>query len=355
MTPEITLFGCPFDCDEKHDAVVEKQTGAGMNRMNDDPLEAVADILRTLVPEERWHRGGVIEVPPWLRPQPPADAMPQVDTAAFVAFIDRDGCRDMAARVEHFVRDTILPGIPCMVAVDHCLTGGVIRALAAHYGKENLTTVVLDSHTDAVPMSVLSAAVQYDIDTNPDSPHFKDDPFLYNRTESYNASSFIHHLLEEQVILPGNLMILGASDLPQKRAARIKDRRIADYVDVFGRLKRKGVKLVGKKDCQTKPTKVKNLFRQIKTPYVYVSIDMDIGSRNAVEAVRFRDWKGLSANQIYGLAAALTGRLGKGLELVGMDVTEFNARRAGQPGAAGFDQTYEIAAELIKRIAFHGK
>lgn len=353
MDKKIVFFGCPFDCDEKHESIMEKRFGTGKPPNSDDPLDAVMEIVRREIHAAHWDEKGSVAVPGWLRPQPATEDLAKIVVDEFVDFIDRDGCREMADQVARFVREAVLPHVPCMVTVDHCLTGGAFKALAEHYGKENITLLILDSHTDAIPMSRLAEAIQYDIDTNPNSPHSKDDPFLYNRPESYNASSFVHHLVSESVVDPRHLMIIGVSDYPEKRVWRIKDPRVARYVGEFTELKKMGVKLVTKKDCQFKPAKIKALLKQIRTPYLYLSVDMDIGSRNAVEAVRFRDWKGLNEKQILSLADAIRKQFSKGPQLVGMDINEINPRRAGQHFPSGQDRTYALAASLIQKIAFH--
>ncbi len=353
MKKKIVFFGCPFDCDEKHESIMEKRSFTGKLPTGDDPLDAVMEIVRREVPSGLWDEKGSVDVPSWLRPQPSGEDISKIVVDNFVEYIDRDGCRQMADKVESFVRESVLPHIPCMVTVDHSLTGGVFKALAEHYGKENITLMILDSHTDAIPMSSLAGAIHYDIDTNTNSVHNKDDPFLFNRSESYNASSFVHHLVAETVVDPGNLMIVGVSDYPDSRVRRIKDPRVAKYVGEFANLKKKGVKLITKKDCQMKPAKVKALFKQIRTPYLYVSIDMDIGSRNAVEAVRFRDWKGLNEKKIFNLTDSIAALLSEERRLVGMDINEINPRSAGRYFPSGQDRTYEIAARLIQKIAFH--
>jgi arginase family enzyme len=107
---------------------------------------------------------------------------------------------------------------------------------------------------------------------------------------------------------------------------------------------------VKKKDLAAGSAKVRALFKRIKTPWLYVSIDMDVGSNNAVGAVRFDDWTGLSEAQIYRLAAELRKVLDRGVSLAGLDVCEFNPRRAGMG-----DRTYRVAANLIKALAFGHK
>jgi arginase family enzyme len=350
---EVVLFGCPLDCDEKHDAIQEKLSTPWPGRPTDDPLLPLMEALHQVVSEDQWDIGGSVPVPGWLRPIPPDSDRGLIIVDAMVDFIDRGGCREFAGKVEDLVTSTILPNLPCMVTVDHSLMGGAYAALAKHYGKENLSLIVVDSHTDAVPMNRLAGAIAYDMDTNPDSIYDPLDPFLQNRTESYNASTFIHHLVDAGMVAPRDLYIIGVSDYPGKRTLRIKDRRITDYVAAWTGLKQKGATIITKKECQLKQTKLKSLLKKIRTPYVYVSIDMDIGARNAVEGVRFKNWQGLTETQIYRLIDTIVQTGGKDLELAGMDITEIDYRKAGLNLPSGPDKTYEIAANIIKKIVFN--
>ena len=350
---KVVFFGCPLDCDEKHDAIEEKQAGAALSGPTDDPLDNIMDLIRQEVPVALWETKGSLPVPSWLRPSPQGQARQRLVVDEFIRFIDQDGCRQTASEVDDFVTRQVLPDLPCMVAVDHSLTGGVFKALARRLGEKDISLIIVDSHTDAVPMPLLGEAIQYDIDNNPNSVYDRNDPFLYDRTDSYNASSFIHHLLEEHILVPANLFLIGASDYPEKRAMRLKDPRIAHYTGIYSGLKHRGAKLITKEECLTKPSKLKTLLKNIKTPYLYVSIDMDIGARNALEGVRFRNWKGLAEKQIYKVIDLICEFVPEDIQLAGMDIMEINPRRAGSHFPSGQDRTYRIATNLIKRIAFN--
>jgi arginase family enzyme len=345
---QVVFLGCPLDCDEQLASIEEKRAWSPAPGMVNDPLEAVLALIRDDVPAPRWASLGSLTVPSWLWPLPPAAKKGGVTSAAMVDFIDSDGCREFADQIHRLVAQDVFPAIPCLVAVDHCLAGGPIRAVAERVGSRALTVVILDSHTDAVPMPVLAGAIAYDMATNPSSVYDRSDPLLYNRPDSYNASSFLHHLIAEDVLSPENLYLVGIGDLPDKRVARIEDPRIEGYVGVYKELKSLGAKLITKKDCLLKPSKVKALLTKIKTPYLYISIDLDIGARNASEGVRFLNRQGLDARQILRLALHLAVAIAAGAQLAGIDVTEFNGRKAG-----GTDPTYRIAADLIKILAFN--
>lgn len=350
---KVVFLGCPLDCDEKHEAIQEK-IGYGVSGPTvDDPLKPIVGMLAESVTNDHWRVDGSLTVPGWLRPIVPREDKARVTVENYVNFIDRNGCFDFARAIQQKVADSVLPDFPCLIAVDHSLSGGVYKALAEHYGRENISFLVVDSHTDAVPMSRLADAILYDAQTNRDSVFDADDPYLHNRTESYNAGSFIQGLLEDGVLDPRDLYIIGISDFPAKKAFRIKDKRIAGYVAVYHSLQSRGATLITRQECQMQPTKVKNLLKRIRTPYAYLSIDMDIGARNAVEGVRFKNWRGLGEKQLFRLAATIGACGGRDLELVGMDITEINPRIAGLPiDGNRSDPTYRIAKELIHQFAF---
>ena len=349
---KVVFFGCPLDSDERDESIQEKLSCMGAGQEGDDPYPFIMEFIRKEVDHHLWEEMGSLDVPEWLRPVPPLTEKAHMNVDNFVAFIDNDGCRTFARMLGEHVIGEIFPHIPCMLTVDHSLTGGVFEKLVELYTPEDLSLIILDSHTDALPAAILSGAIGYDIETNPNSAYDRNDPFLKDRPESYNASSFLHNLLEEGLIAPANLYIIGINDYPPKRSFRIKDERIKQYVRIYSGLKKKGVKLITKKELLSSPSKVRSMLGSIDTPNLYVSIDMDIGAGNALDGVRFRNWQGINEKQIYRIAGLLQEILSKGTQLIGMDLAEFNPRIAGPGPFAHNDHTYRIAANLIKRLCF---
>jgi arginase family enzyme len=347
---KIVFFGCPLDGDERHESIQEKLALKGIKGMIDDPYEAIMGIIRQEVNPDLWLEKGSLDLPGWLRPIPSLADGEKITTEVFVDFMDQGGFETYAQKVGEFIATDIFPDIPCMLGVDHSLTGGAFKKLVKLYEAEDISLIVLDSHTDAIPMSVMAGMVQYDIDTNPDTVHDRYDPFLYGRQDSYNASSFLYYLLAEEVLKPQNLYLIGVSDYPSKQAFRIRDPRIENYVNIFSELKRKGVMISTKNDFLISPSKVKSILNHIKSPYVYISIDLDIGARNGVEGVRFLERRGLNERQIYRLVDFLRDLLLRGIRLAGMDLTEINPRKAGGHHPSGEDQTYRIATNIIKKL-----
>jgi arginase family enzyme len=124
----------------------------------------------------------------------------------------------------------------------------------------------------------------------------------------------------------------------------LKDERIRDYVAFYQELKSAGVTLITKEEIVGSPARVRRILEAIRTPYLYISVDMDIGARNALEGVRFLDRLGLDEPQILRLADYLSDLLRRGVQLAGLDLTEFNPRRAGR------DRTYLLAARIIQKL-----
>lgn len=344
-TYPVSFFGCALDCDEKHDSIQEKLSSFDQGLI-DDPYYPVLDILRQEAVGQEWSELGSLDIPDWLRPVPKTTDPVSLNAEAFVRFIDGDGCREYAKYVQDIVFHQILPSIPCMIGVDHSLTGGLLGALSNYYGKNDLSIIFVDSHTDAIPMSCMADAIYYDIDNNPNSIYDIRDPLIHNRTNSYNASSFVYYMLKEKIINPKNTYIIGVSDFPSKKISRIKDKRIKNYLSAYYFLIENGVKIITKQDFVLNPNRLKSIFKRLSTTYLYLSIDMDIGSNNACNGVRFRDYVGLKENHIYKLTNSLYNNILNGTRLIGMDVTEFNPRRANQ------DNTYKIAANIIKQFCF---
>lgn len=349
---KVAFFGCPLDGDERDDSIQEKLALIGGPKGLNDPYDGVMEILRKEVDQKLFLEKGSIDLPTWLRPIPSLQDKEKIDTESFISFIDEGGFEIYSQKVGDFVAQHIFPDIPCMIAVDHSLTGGVFNKLTELYAPDKISIIVLDSHTDAIPISILSGIIQYDIDTNPETPYDPNDPYLYHRKDSYNASSFLYNLLEEGVVKPQDLFIIGVSDYPPKHAFRIKDPRVESYVRLFSELKRRGVTILTKDDFLLSPSKLKNILMHIKNPYVYISIDLDIGAKNGLEGVRFLERQGLNERQIYRIAEYLKDGLSKRVQLVGMDLTEINVRKAGNLHPSGDDPTYRIGANLIKTLLF---
>lgn len=338
-----------MDVDESIKSITDKV--AATRSLPIDPSELVIDIIKRDIPSFNWSREKSVGVPTWLQPIPLNSDLKHITVENFVRFIDQDGCRDYMEKVYDSVYKDILPDIPCLLGVDHSLSGGAIKACSDLYGKEHLSVVILDSHLDAIPVPAMVDAIKYDIDTNSDTLFDSEDPFLNARVDSYNAASFLYHLLigGQEVIKAENVYVIGISDYPPEDMMNLPDPRIKNYLNRYVSFRQSGAHILTKDELQRNPAQLLKMVQGINTPYVYISIDLDIGAGNALQGVRFLNRYGLSEDEIYYVAAMLRKVL-MTRNLAGLDLMEFNPRQALFSG--DIDSTYAIAANLIKIIAF---
>jgi arginase family enzyme len=90
----------------------------------------------------------------------------------------------------------------------------------------------------------------------------------------------------------------------------------------------------------------------IKTHYVYVSLDLDVASYRGVLAARYMDLPGISARIVLEVARQIRAACQeKGVELVGLDVMEFNQHFLGLRTEDGLrDQTLPLVRQFMRII-----
>ena len=124
---KIVFFGCPLDGDERHESIQEKLALEGIKGTFDDPYDGIMEIIRQEVNPDLWSEKGSLDIPSWLRPIPSLADQGRITTEAFVNFLDQGGFETYAQQVGDFIATNIFPDIPCMIAVDHSLTGGTLK------------------------------------------------------------------------------------------------------------------------------------------------------------------------------------------------------------------------------------
>lgn len=350
---KISFLGCPLDAEESDHSLKEKMSSMGKEQINPDPYEVILSTIDKQVSNELWESRGNIDVPTWLQPFPLYSDRQLIKQENFIEFIDGNGCKVYADIVEAIISSEILPATPCLIGIEHSISGGAIKACADYYGRNNISVVVFDSHTDAIPLPIMENLIQHDIETNPESIYNRDNPYIKDRADTYNTASFIMYLIDERIIDPEKLYVIGVGDYPEKTVAAVNDKRVQDYFKHFQYLKSMGVQFITKKELQEDNSRAVELLAQIETPNLYVSVDIDIGSANALIGCRYINRRGLDEHQIYYLAYLVKCILQGDKNLAGLDVMEINPRYAGAYlENFGQDRTYNIAANLIKLMAF---
>lgn len=339
-----TMIGAPLDPDEREALIVRKIEAcmggyAGMAFR--DPAEGMLKAMPRL-------EGGrkSVEVEEWLLPAPPKEMIFMLTVENFVTFIDSDGCLEYAGKVKDAVRSS-LPDAPLLVGVDHSLSGGAIKALAEEHGGENIRLIVFDSHFDYIPPSIRCGLIHYDMETNPRTKFAPNDPYVFNRPDSYNADSFLTFM--KKVIPPENTYVVGVSDYPPRVALESRDERVKRYVEFYGAVQEEGVHLIRKEEIKSKGEDAKGLLSRTDKPFTYVSVDVDVCANAGLKGARFLDYHGLTASDFYGMVEAVRHSL-RGSRLIGMDFMEFDALTAGATVSGKRDRTYEIMAEAFGRF-----
>jgi len=211
--------------------------------------------------------------------------------------------------------------------VDHSLTGGVLMALSERLGCENLCTVVFDAHTDAVPLSIRSRLAQYASEAGLPSPRPTSISPDFN---PYSTGNFLLYLIEEKIILPVNLIIVGTADgIEELRSS--EDRRAREYVGHYDFLLDRGVKIISKGQIRRLGTSViKKALDATECSNLYLSLDVDVSALSGVLATRFSDLVGTEISAILKAIVEIAKLLSSNrFTLVGVDVMEIDIHKVG--------------------------
>jgi len=291
-----------------------------------DPYDALAPVLaarchRTL------HLSGKLDLPGWLTPRPPLEHASRVQPEQYRAFLDHNGIQEWVDACALHIERCIFPDTPCLISVDHGMTAGPLRALARRFAPEETAVVVVDSHFDAIPSHLRSLPGQ---GPGPGGPG--------------NCGSFLAALLEDRIIVPENLFVLGVSDYAHPHTA-------GPYRDAYLALIERGVTVIpsGDVEAMTSPEVLRKMLSRGRGRRLFVSLDADAGAHTCVHAARFLDTVGLSEKAILGIARSLRGLVDQGrFELVGLDTAEIDVHLLGIEDEGGMpDRTIEVCAGFL--------
>jgi len=361
LSDRLKFFGIALDASDDPKKSTLKQNHAlgalPWKLMFPNPYKGLISYLKDVLNLNFCDEAGEIMVDSWLTPTPKVEDLPLVEPENYNTFITSDCCSDYANLVKRFVADKVLPDKPAMVAVDHSMTGGALKALAEHFGPENIAVLVFDNHFDGIRAKDRMELSRYakdhpsellNFETVSSSDMFSDVP------ETYNCATFLRYLLDEDVILPGNLMIIGVADYPPEEAER--DEHLKKYSKAYLHYEDKGITFITKHDVDAGGRNISgrmdSFFRKVAAPHIYISLDADVGSFKSVYAARTMNAIGLSRKQLHGLASAVSQQIVHYKKtLVGFDVCEVDTYLAGyefEPGVK--DKTYEVLSDLVRMI-----
>jgi arginase family enzyme len=353
----ILFFGASLDGSDHEESVALRrayvETVAPGRSDETDPRDPYA-LFRKWAGERfsaaghRWL--GRFAIESWLTPRPQPGDAPWVDPRAYRQFLIEGGFKRFSELLKGFVMSHVLPSVPGMIGVDHSLTGGVLMALSERVGPENLGIVVFDVHTDAVPIPIRSGLARYGSEKGWSSPAtFPND----SPADPYATGNFLLHLIDEKVIRPSNLVIVGVGDHGEGWK-HSKDRSVMEYVKHYDALLGQGVRIVSRDVLKRSgPAAVERELVQLRCSDLYVSLDVDVSAQRDVLAARYLDLAGTEKGLILEtLAEILRFRASSGIRLAGFDIMEIDIHRLGAELPDGSrDGTEDFVREFLLLIS----
>lgn len=315
-----------------------------------DPYEAVTGSLTAILEKHRIEPAGKFPIPSWLWPKPNLSDLPLVNVKNMENFFDSGDLLETIKRLQSFVMKTVLPEIPIMLGVDHSATAGVVSALAETYSPEKLTVVVLDQHFDAIPLSVrLEGITQASPDYAASTPGgLPSTPVGFS--DSFCCGNFWAYLMENNIILPHNLIFIGVADYP---GHEMNSRRHS-YRQSYLSFEERGCSFftLQQFEGQYFDTLSQFLQEKIKTPNVYVSLDLDVGSYSSTYAARYMDRPGISEQNLLDVAGIIVDECRQGkFKIAGLDIMEFNMHFLGIETPDGVkDTTLSLVEKFITAL-----
>jgi len=363
---KVGLFGVPLEPLPSMESLLIKKSyvrALTLGNMPQPDYRDPYDFLSNNLPEAvsgKYRLLGEVSVPVWLQPKPkPIDTM-NLTIDLFNEFIESGGCTTIAGKVHDFVNNNVLPMIPGMIGVDHSSTYGIISALTK-YSDEKLGLIVLDSHFDAVPVDLRHGLIDYAKETDlpgiPLDVYSQDfQPVSFSgeneKSGALNAENFLLHLLDDKLIDPENLVMVGITDYPGSAFEESDDPRLRNYLNYFKSLEDSGTHFISKPildEYGTEP--FEKALKHLKTKRVYISLDIDIGSLSSVYACRFLNTVGLSFHQIQAVFQSVFDFFSDDLTLAGFDLMEIDIHKLGaRIDSTHFDQTGEISRLFLESI-----
>jgi arginase family enzyme len=315
-----------------------------------DPYGAVTKGLAGILKEQHIRPFGRFPIPSWLWPKPKQSDLLQVTPKNMEDFFDSDSLLKIIQQLQSFVANSIFPEMPIMVGIDHSATAGVVSALADRYGPEMLSVVVLDQHFDAIPLSVrLAGASRTDPVFVPGKPFItRNIPIRFK--DQFCCGNFWSYLMNNGVVLPANLLFIGVADYPM----HVDEPKGEDFQRRYLSFEKRGCSFfpLQQFDGQYIGALDRFIREKITAPYIYVSLDLDVGSYNSTYAARYMDRPGISGQNLLDVAGIIAGECHRGrLKMAGLDVMEFNMHFLGIETPSGIkDSTLALVGEFITAL-----
>jgi arginase family enzyme len=324
-----------------------------------DPYDGLLNFSQVLI-QEKYTKIGKFPVESWLTPKPKIEDYSLLDPYKYQNFTNSGSVAEYSIKMEGFIRDNILPDIPLMIGVDHSLTGGVLGALAEQYGRENILVVIFDAHFDGIPAKISLNLAKYAKENeekiNALFPQQLDSTELeaINLKDSYTCASYLNYLIKDDIISPENLIIFGCQDYPNDAMKSEGDERVKDFVDNYLGFEKKGVKFIpSSEDKEQMILDLGETLAKFNTPYLYISLDVDVCMFKEVLAARFMNAIGIEKDVLLKAALKIKDYMDtKNCALIGLDLMEIETymlnRELKKSGER--DRTTEVVDDFLNII-----
>ena len=310
-----------------------------------DPYDAVAEYLLNWPSIEFI---GKFPIPSWLGPRPQALDSHLVSAENLQRFVADGGLLEITRRLQDFVERNVFPALPIMVGIDHSATGGVVSALSKRYGPDLLSIVVLDRHFDAIPLSLrMDALLKSAPDLEKKGIHL---PWDVNELDQYCCGNFWSYLINSGIVLPEHLLFVGVADYPSPEI----DPKWEHFRKSYLSFEERGCSFfpLWKFDHGYIDSLTRFIHDKVTTPYVYVSLDLDVGAYCCINAARYMDGPGITKQNLLDIAGIISeGDRNGNFMLVGFDIMEFNVHFLGiETPEGGKDLTLPLLHDFIKML-----
>lgn len=326
---------------------------ASMMAMGDDGDSPHSDPYDALVKDvadlQHFEFAGNYPIPSWLGLKQHASDRHLVNAKKLQQFVANGGLLETMEGVRDFIERNISPAFPIMVDIDHSTTGSVVSALAKRYGPEMISIVVLGRHFDAIPLSlridrIVKATSDFETSTYPL-------PFDVIDEDQYSYGNFWAYLINAGIALPENLLFVEVADYPSQEI----DPKWQRFRESYLSFEERGYSFfpLRKFDGWYIDSLTQFLNDKITTPYVYVSLDLDVGAYHRIVAARYMDGPEIKRQNILDIAGIITDGSRNGIfMLVGFDTMEFNMHFLGiKTSVWGKNPTLLVVRDFIKELA----
>ena len=175
--------------------------------------------------------------------------------------------------------------------------------------------------------------------------------------ESYGCGNYLGVLMDEGVIKPKNLVMYGVADYPEPEFRDDLAGRTPDFLTAYLEYENKGVTFISQKQLQEDQgaDKLRLRLKEHPAPFLYISLDADVGAGNCTRAVRFLDLKGIDESSLISAASVINQLMIDGyFHLAGFDLCEVDVHLLGcQPPGYDRDRTHEVCINFFQ-ILFSG-